>query len=371
MIRIPFLNFVRAHDELKESLSGAYERFAASGWYVLGREVEQFEQEFASWTGTSHCVGVGNGLDAMTLILRAWKIGPGDEVIVPSNTYIASWLAVSATGATPVPVEPDSATFNLDPSRLSAALTARTRAVMAVHLYGQPADMTPISEFAARHGLKVIEDNAQAQGARYKGKRTGALGDAAGVSFYPGKNLGALGDGGAVTTNEADTAAMVRMLRNYGSTRKYYNDVQGVNSRLDEIQAAFLRVKLPVLDEWNARRSRIAAMYLRELAGVPGLTLPHVHPDTEPVWHLFVVRHPHRDALQAALTQSGIGTLIHYPVPPHLSGAYSNAGFSPGDFPIAESIAATALSLPIGPHLDDGEAAEVVAAVRTAAANLK
>src|SRR5208283_3098489 len=247
-----------------------------SAWYVLGREVESFEREFADYCSVEHCVGVGNGLEALHLTLRAYGIGENDEVIVPSNTYIATWLAVSYSGATPVPVEPDAKTFNLDPSRIEAAITPRTKAIMPVHLYGQPADLDPILSIARRHGLKVIEDNAQAQGARYKGRRTGSLGDAAGNSFYPGKNLGAFGDAGAVTTNDASLADRVRLLRNYGSPKKYYNEVKGYNSRLDELQAAFLRVKLAKLDEWNGRRRIVAAGYLAELNGAPGLTLPWV-----------------------------------------------------------------------------------------------
>lgn len=265
-MKVPFLDFVGPYAELKAELDEAYFRFMQSAWYILGREVEAFEQEFASYCGVRHCVGVGNGLEALHLILRAYGIGPGDEVIVPSNTYIATWLAVSYAGAVPVPVEPDPRTYNLDPSQVEAAITARTKAVMPVHLYGQPADMDPIMAIARNRGLKVIEDNAQAQGARYKGRRTGALGDAAGNSFYPGKNLGAFGDAGAVTTDDADLADRVRTLRNYGSKRKYYNDCRGFNSRLDELQAALLRVKLKKLDEWNDRRRAVAAWYEAGLA---------------------------------------------------------------------------------------------------------
>jgi dTDP-4-amino-4,6-dideoxygalactose transaminase len=285
------------------------------------------------------------------LLLRAYDIGAGDEVIVPSNTYIATWLAVSQVGAMPVPVEPDAKTFNLDPSRLAAALTSRTKAIMPVHLYGQPADMDPIMAFARQHGLKVIEDNAQSQGARYKGRRTGSLGDAAGHSFYPGKNLGAFGEAGAITTDDAALADRVRMLRNYGSKKKYYNDVKGYNSRLDELQAAFLRVKLKKLDAWNQRRAAVAKIYLEKLAGVEGLQIPFVPEWAVPVWHLFVVQHSQRDRLQERLTAAGIGTMIHYPVPPHLSGAYAGDGWPIGAFPLAEKLAATVLSLPMGPHL--------------------
>ena len=322
-----------------------------SAWYVLGKELEAFEQEYAAYCDSKHCVGVANGLDALHLLLRAYGIGAGDEVIVPSNTYIATWLAVSQVGATPVPVEPDEKTFNLDPAGLAAALTPRTKAIMPVHLYGQPADMDPIMAFARQHGLKVIEDNAQAQGARYKGRRSGSLGDAAGHSFYPGKNLGAFGDAGAITTDDATLADRVRTLRNYGSKKKYYNEVKGYNSRLDELQAALLRVKLKKLDEWNACRGVVAKNYLDQMAGVEDLQLPFVPEWAGPVWHLFVVRHPQRDRLQEQLTAAGIGTMIHYPVPPHLSGAYAGDGWPSGTFPLAEKLAATVLSLPMGPHL--------------------
>src|SRR5580765_1653123 len=261
-MKVPFLDFVGPYEELKAELDDAYFRFMRSAWYVLEREVEAFEQEFAFYCGVKHCVGVGNGLEALHLTLRAYGIGEGDEVIVPSNTYIATWLAVSYADATPVPVEPNPQTYNLNPDLIEAAVTSRTKAIMPVHLYGQPADMDPMLAIARKYGLKVIEDNAQAQGARYKGRRTGSLGDAAGNSFYPGKNLGAFGDAGAVTTDDPMLADKVRTLRNYGSKKKYYNDFKGYNSRLDELQAAFLRVKLKKLDEWNHRRRAIAQLYL-------------------------------------------------------------------------------------------------------------
>jgi dTDP-4-amino-4,6-dideoxygalactose transaminase len=359
-MKVPFLDFIGPYEELKAELDEAYFRFMRSAWYVLGKEVESFEQEFARYCGAKHCVGVGNGLEALHLILRAYGIGKGDEVIVPSNTYIATWLAVSYADATPIPVEPDSKTFNLDSDRIEAAITPRTKAIMPVHLYGQPADMDPILKIARKHGLKVIEDNAQAQGARYKGRRTGSLGDAAGNSFYPGKNLGAFGDAGAVTTNDDELAEKVRVLRNYGSKKKYYNDVKGYNSRLDELQAAFLRVKLKKMDEWNARRRAVAENYSQGLRGAAGLTLPFVPAWAEPVWHLFVVRHPKRDLLQQKLTDAEIGTLIHYPVPPHLSGAYADAKWARGNFPIAEGLSDTVLSLPMGPHLAKEQADYVV-----------
>ncbi len=362
-MKVPFLDFAGPYDELKAELDEAYFRFMRSGRYILGREVEAFEQEFAAYCGVQHCVGVGNGLEALHLILRAYGIGAGDEVIVPSNTYIATWLAVSYAGARPIPVEPDPQTFNIDPARISAAITPRTKAIMPVHLYGQPADMDSITELATKRGLKVIEDNAQAQGARYKGRRTGSLGDAAANSFYPGKNLGALGDAGAVTTNDAALADQVRVLRNYGSRKKYYNEHKGYNSRLDELQAAFLRVKLKRLDEWNGRRRSVAASYQAELPR-SGLGLPTAPAWSEPVWHLFVVRHRERDRFQQRLGELGIGTLIHYPVPPHLSGAYADMGMGKGSFPIAEAMAETVLSLPMGPHLTSAQAATVIEEVR-------
>lgn len=363
-MKVPFLDFVGPYEELKPELDAAYERFMRSAWYILGKEVEAFEREYAAYCGSQHCIGVGNGLDALHLVLRAWDIGPGDEVIVPSNTYIASWLAVSYAGATPVPVEPNPHTLNLAPENIEAAITRRTRAIMPVHLYGQPAEVDAIMTVAARHGLKVVEDSAQAQGARQQGRRTGSLGHAAGHSFYPGKNLGALGDAGAVTTDDAELADRVRTLRNYGSKKKYYNECKGFNSRLDELQAALLRVKLAKLDEWNSRRQRIAAYYLEAMRDLPGLTLPIVAEGAEPVWHLFVVRHPQRDELQRRLTELGIGTLIHYPVPPHLSGAYADLGLARGAFPLAEQSADTVLSLPMGPHLTPEQAATVVQALR-------
>lgn len=359
-MKVPFLDFAAPYEELKAELDEAYFRFMRSAWYVLGREVEAFENEFADYCGVRHCVGVGNGLEALHLILHAYGIGEGDEVIVPSNTYIATWLAVSYTDATPVPVEPDEKTFNIDPARIAAAITPRTKAIMPVHLYGQPADMDPILEIAKKHRLKVIEDNAQAQGAHYKGRRTGALGDAAGNSFYPGKNLGAYGDAGAVTTDDKELADKIRILRNYGSQKKYYNEVIGYNSRLDEMQAAFLRAKLKKMDEWNDRRRVVVENYFEKMSALNGLQLPFVPDWAEPVWHLFVVRHPQRDALQQKLTAAEIGTLIHYPVPPHLSGAYAAAGWKRGDFPIAENIADTVLSLPVGPHLPSHQVDHVI-----------
>ncbi len=295
---VAFLDLKSPHIELRTELEAAFDRTLNSGWYIQGNEVKQFEKEFAQYCEVEHCVGVGNGLDALHLILRGYDIGAGDEVIVPSNTYIATWLAASYAGATPVPVEPDPRTYNLDPTRIEAAITPRTKAIMVVHLYGQPADMDAINTIAKKHQLKVIEDAAQAHGARYKGKPVGTMGDAAGFSFYPGKNLGAIGDGGAVTTNDAALAHRVRVLGNYGSQVKYHNEVKGYNSRLDELQAAFLREKLKTLDEWNGRRQAIATQYLNQLDAT-ALVLPHVPDWASPAWHLFVVRSQERDALQA------------------------------------------------------------------------
>lgn len=369
-MKIPFLELKPTYSELRAELDATWHRVMDSGWYLLGSELESFEQEYAAYCGTSHCIGVGNGLDALHLILRAMHIGPGDEVIVPSNTYIATWLAVSYAGARPVPVEPDESSFNLDPRRIEAALSPRTRAILAVHLYGRCAAMNPILEVARAHGLQVIEDSAQSQGATHAGRRSGALGNAAGHSFYPGKNLGAFGDGGAVTTNDGDLADRVRVLRNYGSRVKYQNEIRGYNSRLDELQAAFLRVKLRKLDEWNARRAEVARIYRDELTGAPGLRLPGDDLEGSHVWHQFVVRHEQRDALQRLLSESGIGTLIHYPVPPHLSAAYADAAIPAGSLPIAERIARTCLSLPIGPHQPENATREVASAVRRACETL-
>jgi dTDP-4-amino-4,6-dideoxygalactose transaminase len=365
-VKVPFLELRPAYEELRVDLDTAYQRVMDSGWYILGKELETFETEFATYCGVKHCIGVGNGLDALHLILRGYGIGQGDEVIVPSNTFIATWLAVSYAEATPVAVEPDMRTYNLDPNRIEAALTRRTKAIMPVHLYGQPADMDPILEIAHQHGLKVIEDAAQSQGARYKGRKTGSLGDSAGFSFYPAKNLGAFSDAGAVTTNDSDLADRVRSSRNYGSKKKYYHDLKGFNSRLDELQAAFLRVKLRKLDEWNGRRRRIAEFYNSQLSTLnPQLLLPFVPNWAEPAWYLFAVRHPRRDMLQTRLAEAGIGTLIHYPVPPHLSGAYADAAIPQSSLPVAEKLADSVLSLPIGPHLHEESAGYVAAAVES------
>jgi len=364
--KIPFLDLQSPHQELRYELTAAFSRVLSSGWFVLGEEVKQFEHEFASYCNTSYCIGVANGLDALHLILRAYSIGPGDEVIVPSNTYIATWLAVNHCGALPIPVEPVIETYNIDPSLIESAITAKTKAIIVVHLYGQPVDMDPINEIAKKHGLKVIEDCAQAHGALYKGRKVGSLGDAAAFSFYPGKNLGALGDGGAVTTCDPQLAEKIRSLRNYGSHIRYHNKLKGYNSRLDEIQSAFLRVKLPTLDADNSNRSAIASYYSEGLLGIKGLTLPKIAFGCEHVWHLYVVRHAKRDELQSRLAELGIGTMIHYPIPPHLQPAYKDLGMLEGAFPISEAIHREILSLPIGPTITFKEADAVIAAVKRA-----
>lgn len=358
--KVPFLNLTEPYLKLKQELDEAYQRVMESGWYILGKEVETFEAKFATYCEVKHCISVGNGLDALHLILRAMDIGPGDEVIVPANTYIATWLAVSYAGATPIPVEPDEKTYNINSERIEAAITNRTKAILPVHLYGQPSDMDSINKIAEQYGVKVIEDAAQAHGARYKGRRTGSLGNAAGFSFYPTKNLGAMGDGGAVTTNNADLADKIRLLRNYGSRIKYSNEFKGFNSRLDELQAAFLNVKLTKLDEWNTYRTQVAKEYLEKLADVSNLILPFVPTWTDPVWHLFVVRHPKRQELERHLNQSGIDTLIHYPIPPHLSNAYIENGYQIGNLPVAEQLSREVLSLPIGPHMTNKEVKKVI-----------
>jgi dTDP-4-amino-4,6-dideoxygalactose transaminase len=362
MKTVPFLDLGRLHQSIREPLDAAYRRVADSGWFIMGPELEAFEAEFARYCEVKYCLGVGNGLEALHLLLRAYDIGPGDEVIVPSNTFIATWLAVSQCGATPVPVEPSPATHNLDPALITAAITSRTRAIIPVHLYGQAADMDPINALAAKHGLVVIEDAAQAQGARYKGRRAGSLGHAAATSFYPGKNLGALGDGGAVLTNDHAIAEKVKQLRNYGSKVKYQHDLPGYNSRLDEMQAAFLRAKLAVLDTWNGRRREIAELYSQLLRGTD-LELPVVPEYAEPVWHLYVIRSQQRDALKAQLEQHGVATVIHYPIPPHRQACYQS--YQGQNLPVAELLAAEVLSLPMSPAMTADEIVQVARAIAT------
>lgn len=353
-----------AHQEVRAELEAAFQNVLDSGWYILGEAVERFESEFAEYCGVRNCVGVGNGLEALHLLLVAHGIGEGDEVIVPSDTYIATWLAISYAGAKPVPVEPERESFNLDPDRMEAAITAHTRAIMPVHLYGRISNMQAIMEIANRRNVIVIEDCAQAHGASQNSRSAGAFGFGA-WSFYPTKNLAAIGDAGAVTTSDASIADKVRLLRNYGSRVRYYNEVRGFNSRLDPLQAAFLSVKLKRLNKWNQLRARVAQRYSKELAGVANLTLPGAGGPGESVWHQYVVRHPRRDALKAHLEKLGVATLIHYPIPPHLSLAYSDAGWKAGSFPIAEEMASTVLSLPIAPHMPDDAVSEVISAVKS------
>ncbi len=366
---IPFLDLAKAYAAHRDELDAAWHRVMQRGWFIAGDELAAFEREFAAYTGARHAIGVANGLDALALVLRAWGIGAGDEVLVPSQTFIATWLAVSQCGATPVAVEVLDTTCNIDPSQIAAAMTPRTRAIVPVHLYGQPAAMQEVLALAARHGLRVLEDAAQAHGARLDGQPCGSLGHAAAWSMYPGKNLGAFGDGGAITTDDDALAMTLRKLRNYGSSVKYVHDVQGVNSRLDELQAALLRVRLRHLDADNQRRAQIAARYLAQLAGVPDLTLPVVASGATPVWHLFVVRHPRRDALQAALQERGVATQIHYPIPPHRAGAYA-ASHGGLQLPRADAWATQCLSLPISPWHSDAEVEAVITAVREAASAL-
>ncbi len=361
--KVSFLDLRPAYAELRDEIDAAIARVTSSGWYLLGGELEAFEHEFSRYVGADHCVGMGNGLDALTLVLRAWGIGPGDEVIVPSNTYIATWLAISAVGALPVPVEPDPFTYAIDADSVERAITGATRAVVPVHLYGMATDVEAIRERCSVRGIRVLEDAAQAHGASVRGKRAGALADAAAWSFYPTKNLGAFGDAGAVTTNDSGLADSLRVMRNYGSRVKYVNEVRGVNSRLDEIQAAVLRVKLRHLDDWNARRARVASLYATLLSNT-SLTLPVTPPERKSVWHIYPVRLSDREMVRSALADAGVETLIHYPIPPHKQQAYADQRLSGRDFPISEAIHREVLSLPIGPHL-------AVADARYAAESLK
>jgi dTDP-4-amino-4,6-dideoxygalactose transaminase len=359
---IPFLDLAALHAPLASEMEAAYRRVASASHFILGPELEAFENEFAVYCSARHCIGTGNGLDALTLTLIAAGIAPGDEVIVPAQTFIATWMAVSHAGATPVPVDIAPVSHNIDPGQLAAAITPRTRAIIPVHLFGRPADMAAINAIAQRHGLFVLEDAAQAHGAGYQGKRAGQLGNAAAFSFYPGKNLGALGDGGAVTTNDDALAERLRGLRNYGSPRKYHHPEIGFNSRLDELQAAFLRVKLPHLDGWNARRDAIAAQYAAALGGLP-LVLPLLADGTyQPVWHQYVVTTPQRDRLQAILAGQDIATMVHYPLPPHRQPAYRE--LADRSFPAAETLAASCLSLPICPTQTTADAERIAAAIR-------
>lgn len=345
-VNIPFLDMRPMHKEIEDEIMDVIKRVYNSNWFILGQEVELFEQEFSKYCGTKYCIGVGNGLEALHLILMGYDIGKNDEVIIPSNTFIATALAVSYTGAVPILVEPDINTYTINPNLIEEKITNKTKAIIAVHLYGQPCDMESINEIAKRYNLKVIEDAAQAHNAKYKDKKVGALGDAAGFSFYPGKNLGALGDAGAVTTNDEVLADRVRKLRNYGSDKKYYNDYKGFNSRLDEVQAAILRIKLKYLDEWTVERRKIAVLYKQNFENT-NIIMPKDIVDTENVYHIFPIMHKNRDELKLYLEDKGIGTIIHYPIPIHMQNAYKDLGYKKGNFPISEKISAEELSLPI------------------------
>jgi dTDP-4-amino-4,6-dideoxygalactose transaminase len=358
---VPFLDLKQINLRHEKEIKQCFDRFLNSGWYILGQEVDSFEKEFAAYCGTNYCIGVANALDALTLIIRGYGIGQGDEVIVPSNTYIASILAISANNATPILVEPDLSTYNIDPDKIEEKITEKTKAIMVVHLYGQSCDMTPVIEIARKYNLKIIEDCAQAHGAIYNGRRVGNLGDAAAFSFYPGKNLGALGDGGAIVTNDSSLYEMLKAMRNYGSHKKYENLYKGVNSRLDELQAAILRFKLKYLDEDNNKRREIAEYYLRNINNEK-IVLPKIQNKPEShVWHIFIVRTKDRNELQNYLNKKQIQTLIHYPIPPHKQQAYCE--WSDLEYPISEQIHKEVLSLPISPVMTWEQVEHVVEAV--------
>lgn len=364
-MNVPFVDMRPMHNEIRKDLDAAYNRVVDSSWFIQGKELEQFEDEFAAYCGAKYCVGVATGLDALYLVLRAWNIGAGDEVIVPSNTYIATALAVSYAGATPVFVEPVIETFNIDPMKVEEKITDRTKVIIAVHLQGRCADMDAIRTIADKHGLKVLEDAAQAHGAKYKGTRAGSLGDAAGFSFYPGKNLGALGDAGCVVTNDEAVAKKVRALGNYGSDRKYHHIYKGTNSRLDEMQAAFLRVKLPHLEKWNNYRRRVAARYLNEIKN-PLIKLPMPTSDEfEHIYHVFVIRCDKRDELEKYLADKDIHTIKHYPTPMHLQKAYEDLHIPEGALPIAEEISRTVLSIPMYYGITDEQVSYVIDALNS------
>jgi len=362
-MKVKFIDLPAQHQEIAVDLKDAYDRVMSSGWFIQGPELVAFETEFASYCGSKFCVGVGNGLDALHLILRAMDIGEDDEVIVPGNTFIATWLAVTHAGASIIPVDPEPSSFNINPKLIKSAITARTKAIIPVHLYGQPAAMDEINEIAREHGIKVIEDAAQAHGAKYRGNIAGSLGDAGGFSFYPGKNLGALGDGGAITTSDSELLDKLKILRNYGSPRKYQHDVQGYNSRLDELQAAFLRVKLKNMGRWNQRRTEIANTYISKLSNTP-LILPETLAGVEPVWHLFVVRSKKRNQFQKFLANYNIETIIHYPQSPHQQTAYKGLKLKPGILPISETLQEEIISLPLHPQMTDDQVEYVILTCR-------
>lgn len=363
-MKIPFLSFESSNKQIRAEILSSFEHFFDNSWYVLGDQLKHFEQKYAAFNNVEHCVGLSNGLDALHLALRSLGIGKGDEVIVPSNTYIATVLAVSYVGATPIFVEPNINTYNIDAAKVKEAITSKTKAIIPVHLYGQACEMEPIMAMAKKHNLFVVEDNAQSQGASYKGKLTGSWGNINGTSFYPGKNLGALGDAGAVTTDNKELALKVTFLRNYGSHKKYYNEAIGFNMRLDECQAGFLSIKLKYLKEWTMQRQEIAGWYNKALKNIGDLTLPSVAQNATHVYHVYVVRTKYRDELQKHLNDNGIGTLIHYPIPVHLQKAYQHLGFKKGDLPIAEEIAATCLSLPVWPGMRKAQVKSIALAIK-------
>jgi len=363
-MKVPFLNLQPQNDFIKNELEAAFKEVCKSNSFILGENVKAFEQSYATFNQTKEAIGVSSGLDALILSLKALEIGTGDEVIVPSNTFIATAIAVSHVGATPIFVEPKEDTCNLNPSLIEAVITSSTKAIIPVHLYGQACEMNAISDIAKKHSLFIVEDNAQAHGSRFDDKTTGSWGDVSATSFYPGKNLGALGDGGAITTNNKELAERIKTLRNYGSSKKYYNELIGYNNRLDEMQAAFLRIKLKHLNSWTEMRQKAANQYLIELQGLGDLILPVTHPQSTHVYHLFVVRTDKRDQLQSFLTDKGVGTLIHYPVPPHLQRAYESLGHTKGDFPIAERMAEMCLSLPMYPGITESQIHQVSKTVK-------
>ena len=362
-MEVPFLNIKESYYELKTEIDSAISRVLTSGQYIGGNELYEFESEYANYCGSKYAIGLANGLDALHLALRAMDVGAGDEVILPSNTFIATWLAVSHCGATPVPVEPDRNTYNIDTKLIESAITSRTKVILPVHLYGQAADLDPILDIARKYGLRVLEDAAQAHGASYKGKRIGAHGDAVTWSFYPGKNLGAYGDGGCVTTNDKDLSERIRILSNYGSKEKYINEVKGFNSRLDTLQSAILRVKLKYLDLWNERRTEIAKIYNSNISEC-NLTLPYVPDWTQSVWHLYVIQSEKRNIIQKKLKENGINTIIHYPVPPHIQTAYLDLNIKSEKYKIANELAKNCLSLPIGPHLSKEQLNKIINSIK-------
>jgi dTDP-4-amino-4,6-dideoxygalactose transaminase len=361
--RLEFLDLKKSTIALRPELDSAAKRVLDSGWFIHGKECEAFEKEFAEYCGVKHCIGVANGLDALHLILRALNIGPGDEVIVPAHTFIATWLAVSYVGATPVPVDVNETTFNLEPTDCKAKINSKTKAIMPVHLYGRLANVEGFQKLCSEFNLQLIEDAAQAHGAKNENGVAGSFGIAAGFSFYPGKNLGCLGDGGAVTTNNSDLAEKIKALRNYGASKKYHHTDLGVNSRLDEIQAAFLRVKLKYLENWNDKRREIAKLYNETLSKLESIVVPEIPQNKEHVWHLYAIRSKNREKLANALNDAGIGILVHYPIPAHLSGAYSKMGFKVGDFPIAERLSNEVLSIPMCPYLNEHEVSYILKAL--------